>query len=178
MTYFLYCEHREKEFKEFTEKQNEKYPTIKFTAEWSQTSINFLDVALSFIGKKVTTDLYVKPTYSHQHLHSSSCHPYHFKKRIPYSQTLCLNPIQDGPSWGCSQMKEGQKVPLPKNLSHIIYSDVTWHRYTLPKEDPKKYMNHVTHPLISADINIFHQRSAAFVVSRNTDINCILIHNF
>ena len=32
--------------KEFTEHLNEKHPIIKFTAEWSQTSINFLDVTV------------------------------------------------------------------------------------------------------------------------------------
>ena len=47
---------------------NEKYPTVKFTAEWSQISINFLDVTVSFIGGIVTTDLYVKPTDKHQYL--------------------------------------------------------------------------------------------------------------
>ena len=42
-----------------------------------------------------------------------------------------FNPIQDGHFRGCSRMGEG------KNLSHISYSDETWHSYTLPKEDPK-----------------------------------------
>ena len=37
--------------------------------------------------------LYVKPTDSHQYLRSSSCHPYHCQKRIPYSQALRLNRI-------------------------------------------------------------------------------------
>ena len=51
---------------------NEKYPTIKFTAEWSQTSINFLAITVSIIGGRDATDLYVKPTDSHQYLCSSS----------------------------------------------------------------------------------------------------------
>ena len=34
-------------------------------------------------------------------------------------------------------------------------------------------------PLSSADISIFHWRSAKFAISRNTDdIDCILIYNF
>ena len=76
---------------------NEKHPTIKFMAEWSQTSINFLDVTALLIGGKITTDLYVKATDSHQYLHSSSCHPYHCKKGIPYSQALRLNRICSDP---------------------------------------------------------------------------------
>ena len=70
-------EHEEETLKTFIEHLNEKYPIIKFTAEWSQTSINFLDVTVSFIGEKITTILYVKATNSHQYLHSSLCYPYH-----------------------------------------------------------------------------------------------------
>ena len=73
---FFLWEHEKEKLKEFIEHLNEKHPTIKFTAEWTQTLMNFLDV-----------------TDSHQYLHSSSCHPYHCKKGIPYSQALLLNGI-------------------------------------------------------------------------------------
>ena len=33
--------------------------------------------------------------------------------------------------------QDGGKKPPPQNLSHISYSDETWHTYTLPKEDEK-----------------------------------------
>ena len=39
-------------------------------------------------------------------------------------------------------------------------------------------MSHVTHLLISADITIFHPKSANFSIWRNADIDCILTHNF
>ena len=42
----------------------------------------------------------------------------------------------------------------------------------------QKYINHVTHPLSSADISIFHRKSANFAISINTDIDCNLKHNF
>ena len=90
---FFLWEHGEETLKKFIEYLNEKHPTIRFTAEWPQTSFNFLDVSVSFIGGKITTDGYVKATDSHQYLHSSSSHPYHCKKGIPYSQALRLNRI-------------------------------------------------------------------------------------
>ena len=37
--------------------------------------------------------MFVKPTDTHQFLDPTSCHPYHCKKGIPYSQTLRLNRI-------------------------------------------------------------------------------------
>ena len=38
-------------------------------------------------------DLFVKPTDTHQFLDPTTCHPYLFKKGIPYSQDLRLNMI-------------------------------------------------------------------------------------
>ena len=70
--------------------------------------------------------------------------------------TTTFNPIHDGLFWGCSQMKGGgaKRLPLPK-ICHAYPTMMKHGSYTSPKEDPKKYMNHVTHPLISADISIF-----------------------
>ena len=44
-------------------------------------------------GNQLVTDLYVKPTDTHQYLHASSCHVSHFKKSIPFRQALRLNRI-------------------------------------------------------------------------------------
>ena len=41
---FFLWELGEEKLKKFIEYLNEKHPNIKFTAEWSQTSINFLNV--------------------------------------------------------------------------------------------------------------------------------------
>ena len=68
---FFIWEHREEKLRNFIETLNEIHPTIKFTTEWSQKSMNFLDVTVSLINGQIETDLYVKPTDSHQYLHSS-----------------------------------------------------------------------------------------------------------
>ena len=52
---FFLWEHGEEKLKEFIEHLNEKHQTIKFTAEWSQTSIKFLDVTVSLIGGNIST---------------------------------------------------------------------------------------------------------------------------
>ena len=38
--------------------------------------------------------------------------------------------------------------------------------------------NYVTQPLSSADISNFDWKSVTFVISRNTDTDSVLIHNF
>ena len=86
-------EHGEEELKKFLETLNCYHPTIKFTAEYSRAKIDFLDVADMKKGNQLVTDLYVKPTDTHQHLQASSCHVSHCKKSIPFSQALRLNRI-------------------------------------------------------------------------------------
>ena len=73
-------EHGEESLKMLLEKINKFHPTIKFAADWSYSSVNFLDVKVIMKDGKIITDLYVKPTDTHQYLDSSSCHPYHCKK--------------------------------------------------------------------------------------------------
>ena len=90
---FFLWEHGENKLKSFIDKINKVHPTIKYTAEWSKTSINCLDVTVSLVERVIETELYAKPTDSHQYLQSSSCHPFHCKKGIAYSQVLRLNRI-------------------------------------------------------------------------------------
>ena len=85
---FFIWEHGEESLKEFIDKINSAHPTIKFTAEWSEKSINFLDVTVILEDGKIKTDLYVKPTDTHQFLDSSSCHPYHCKKKYPIKPNI------------------------------------------------------------------------------------------
>ena len=80
---FLIWEHGEESLKLFLRKVNSIRPTIKFTADLSYSSVTFLDVKVIMKDGKIITDLYVD---THQYLDSSSCHPYHCKKSITYSQ--------------------------------------------------------------------------------------------
>ncbi|XP_072026492.1 uncharacterized protein [Amphiura filiformis] len=72
---------------------NSFHRTIKFTSELSHHQVNFLDVTIRKENDSLVTDLYTKPTDSHQYLHSSSCHPQHCKSGIAYSQALRLRRI-------------------------------------------------------------------------------------
>ena len=90
---FMMWEHGEEELQKFLETLNYYHPSIKFTAEYFRAKINFLDVTLIKKVNQFVTDLYIKPTDTHQYLHASSCHVSHCKKSIPFSQTLRLNRI-------------------------------------------------------------------------------------
>ena len=66
------------------------YPTIKFTSSHSLTNVPFFDVMVSLHNGIIETDLFTKPTDKHLHLLSSSCHPHHTKKAIPFRLALRL----------------------------------------------------------------------------------------
>ena len=90
---FFLWEHGEEKLKSFIDNINKMHPIIKFTADWSKPSIDFLDVTVSIAEGVRETDLYVKPTDSDQYLLSSSCHPFYCEKGMPYSQALRLKRI-------------------------------------------------------------------------------------
>jgi hypothetical protein len=60
-------------------------PDINFTMQESDQSISFLDVFITHHGESLSTDVYYKPTDTHQYLHFGSCHPRHTKRSIPYN---------------------------------------------------------------------------------------------
>ncbi|PIK51111.1 hypothetical protein BSL78_11992 [Apostichopus japonicus] len=72
---------------------NSFHSTINFTSNYSHQQINFLDVTVRKEHGSLSTDLYTKPTDTHQYIHSSSCHPRHGKSGIAYSQALRLRGI-------------------------------------------------------------------------------------
>ena len=90
---FKVWEHGEEELKKFLETLNCYHSSIKFTVEYSRPKINFLNITVMKKGLQLVTDLYVKPTDTHQYLHASSCHVSHRKKSMPFSQALRLNRI-------------------------------------------------------------------------------------
>ena len=57
---FLIWEHGEESLKLSLEKINSIHPTIKFTADWSYSSVNFLDVKVIMKDGKIITDLYLQ----------------------------------------------------------------------------------------------------------------------
>ena len=86
---FLIWTHGEDSLKDFISFINSFNPNLQFTYEYSSESVHFLDVSISTdIHGHLATDLYTKPTDTHQYLMSNSCHPNHTKRSIPYSQAL------------------------------------------------------------------------------------------
>ena len=93
---------------------NSHHHSIKFTADISNRSVNFLDVTVLVNDQgKLTTTLYRKPTDTYRYLHFRSFHPKHQKKAIPYSQFVRVRRV-------CSQKRD-----FIQNTDNMIQALVT-----------------------------------------------------
>ena len=78
----------------------------------SKEKLSYLDVLVSIKDNRISTDVYCKPTDTHQYLDSKSCHPSHVKKGIPYGQALRVRRICNSDEVFDKRLKElkGQLV--------------------------------------------------------------------
>ena len=86
---FMVWTHGEDKLEDFIHHINSVHITIKFKYEFSKSYISLLAVTVSLDNNnKISTDLFVKSTDTHQyHLHTS-CHCSHVKKSISFSIAL------------------------------------------------------------------------------------------
>ena len=78
---------------------------------------------------------------------------------------LCiLNPIQDGFFRSCSRMGGVGGAKRPPSLKSVTHIPQWWNlaQLYLTQKRSKKYINYVTHPLISADISNFSPQISKF----------------
>ena len=100
---FMIWTHGHEALSEFMDHLNSCHKTIKFTSEQSPSSVNFLDTTVKIDSdRKLYTDLFCKPTDSHNYLLFESAHPKHLKNSLPYSQLLRIRRI-------CSKMSDFDK---------------------------------------------------------------------
>ena len=107
------------ELDKFLNHLNSCHPTIKFTMEASNTKVNFLDTTVYKENNQLFTDLYCKPTDSHNYLLYSSAHPQKCKNSIPYGQFLRIRRI-------CTKLEDFDKHVIEFG-KHFIRRDYPMH---------------------------------------------------
>ena len=90
---FIIWQNGNTKLQQFFTHVNNSSPHIKFTTETSTKEIPFLDTLVKLSGTNISTDLYTKPTDSHNYLYYDSAHPQRCKDSIPYSQFLRIRRI-------------------------------------------------------------------------------------
>ena len=172
---FLVWLHGEEKLSEFINFLNGAHHSIKFTAEWFKEKINFLDVQVIREGTKLMTDLYSKPTDTHQLLHRTSCHPNHTKKGIPYSQALRMrricsedrffeNRVADLKTWlldrGYTEGDIDEQVDRVKGLDRVSLLS----RQQQPKDDTRIPLVFTYHPALHRVYEVLRQSQNILLV--------------
>ena len=122
---FCIWEHGIDKLNEFCNYLNSCTTAMKFTMEWSDKTVTFLDTRIIQTSTGLTTDLYTKPTDAHNYLMYSSAHPRSCKASIPYSQFLRIrricSSIEDFDKNALSMAKDFLKRGYP---THIIEESI------------------------------------------------------
>ena len=104
---FMIWNDSEDKLKDFLAYINTVNPAIQFTHAHSYESVNFLDVLVTLTNDgTISTDLYTKPTDTHQCLHMSSCHPNNVKEAIAFLQATRILRICSDPATALSRCNE------------------------------------------------------------------------
>ena len=145
---FIIWTHGKELLDQFITHANQFHPTIKFTANISDTSLPFLDTLVSLNETKLSTTLYKKPTDKHQYLHYESHHPRHCKNAIPYSQIVRLRRLCMDDNDYDNKVDDFLDRLKQRNYPDNILKDTkekakSLHRPTTLEEKPKKINSNV-----------------------------------
>ena len=110
----------EEDLKKLHTMLNSLHQNIKFTIEYNNVKLPFLDVLVYKQDNKLNTDIFYKATDTNQYLNFNSCHPKHTKTNIPYSLARRICCIVSDPEMKTKRLNELEifllKQNYPKNL--------------------------------------------------------------
>ena len=99
---------------------NNLHPSIQFTMDTSEMSIPFLDIMVTIEGNEITTDLYYKPTNSHNYLDFYSCHPKHTKVNVPFSLASKIVTVVSDPAKRKERLMELNDFLLKQHYPPLV----------------------------------------------------------
>ncbi|XP_054272548.1 uncharacterized protein LOC128992830 [Macrosteles quadrilineatus] len=144
---FIIWTHGEESLRKFLEDLNSFGP-LNFTWDFSETSINFLDLTIHLRNNSLTTSIHIKPTNHQQYLHFSSCHPNNTKRSLPYSLALRGNRLISEPKDRTQYQTQLQKAFENRGYpSTLVKSQIQAAQN--PRPTTKKNTNHLQVNLIT-----------------------------
>ena len=143
---------------------NSLHPLIKFTEEKAVTttkngksrqSMNFLDIEVILDDENnISTDIYYKPTNSHDYLNYKSDHPLHTKINIPYNlakRIICFVTDPDRVKYRLHELKTFlQNCEYPDNVINKCF-----HNAMLQGPAPRPKDKSQTLPLVTTNYSNF-----------------------
>ena len=142
----------------FLSELNNIHPTIKFTMNHTtpsgisnpdcgcetSKSLAFLDTSCAIENGKIVTDLYRKKTDRNQYLLTSSCHPAHTTKNIPFSLALRIVRICSKPEDRDTRFKELKELLLSREYKPGLIDSAINKAKQIPRTEALKKVERAT----------------------------------
>ena len=135
---FIVWPHTQYDITDFENELNKLHPKFKFVKESSIKEIPFLDIKVYIKNKNILTDIYYKPTDTHQFLPFDSCHPRHTKISIPYCEARRLCTIIDDINIKKERLQEMKSFFLARNYPEKLIEDSITKALSIPQADLRK----------------------------------------
>ena len=132
---FIVWKYSNNELSTFKTLLNELNPDIRFTAEESTDRIPFLDIMVIKENDVILTDIYYKPTDTHQYLHFNSCHPRHTKRAIPYNLARRICTIVNKETTKIQRLQELKEYLRKQSYPEKIIDNAIKKAMDLDRED-------------------------------------------
>ena len=138
------------ELKLFHQHCNSFHKTIKFTIEFSEKQVSFLDtLVIRSDDGRIIFDLFSKPTDKHCYLHFASNHSYKLKISGPYSQFLRLKRI-------CTRSEDFEKHALYHSTKEdIIPSTSSW-------KTSRRHVHKTVHRSLNQPLHLLEQHKIGY----------------
>ncbi|XP_071171038.1 uncharacterized protein [Mytilus edulis] len=143
---FIFWTKSEVELNKFHSMLNALNESIQFTYDSSSSKLPFLDINIIKEEEQIITDLYCKPTDTHQYLDFRSCHPSHTKRNIPFNLarricTIVINlELRDKRLQELKNYLKRQNYPvrlIENGIKNALKIPIAELRKTVSREDKK-----------------------------------------
>ena len=121
-------------FIKFMEHANRHHDSIAFTYNIGR-SVHFLDITATVSGDRIATDLFAKPTDTHQYLLPSSNHPPHVHQHLPYGLAVRICTIVSDETARLKRLGELKNFLLQREYPVTLVEDQLAKAQTLPRDE-------------------------------------------
>ena len=124
----------EESLPQFFNHANSCHPTIRFTYTYGLT-VPYLDTRVSLDNSHIITDLFEKPTNTHQYLLPSSSHPPHVHRNLPYGLGIRIRAIVSEPDTLNRRLDELCRFLKKRGFSESVINHQLTKVRSIPREE-------------------------------------------
>ena len=136
--------HGEESLLRFFDHANRAHPSIQFTMDYGR-SVHYLDATLAIEDNgRISSDLFTKPTDSHQYLLPSSNHPPHVHEHLPYGLALRIRQIVSSDDRLRTRLAELRDFLLDRGYNEVAIQEQFERAAGVPRQQTLQKRRRVT----------------------------------